>query len=169
MLKYQDCTLKARIQHVDAITHRLIDLGAQYLGLDMQHDTYFEVPNGKLKYRKGTLGTLITHYERTLVDQVEKTQVYRYDINPSEEELKQLHMNFKVIGETQKSRTLYQFDNLTIHLDELPDGQSFIEVEAKDFDNTKISAELQMQCLELFARMGISESDCIPTGYLIKI
>ncbi len=166
MLNYLDCTLKARIKHVEDLTCRLIELGAQYMGLDRQHDTYFEVPHGKLKYRKGTLGTLITHYERTVVDLVEKTQVYRYDVNPSEDEIRKLFLNFKVVGETEKSRTLYQLNNVTIHLDDLPDGNSFIEVEAKDFGNEKSPSELQSQCLELFQRLGIPKSDYIPTGYL---
>ena len=166
MLNYLDCTLKARIQHVEDLTCRLIELGAQYMGLDRQHDTYFEVPHGKLKYRKGTLGTLITHYERTVVDLVEKTQVYRYDVNPSEDEIRKLLLNFKVVGETEKSRTLYQLNNVTIHMDQLPDGNSFIEVEAKDFENKIIPSELQAQCLELFQRLGIPKSDYIPTGYL---
>ncbi len=166
MLNYQDCTLKARIQYVEDLTRRLIELGAQCMGLDRQHDTYFEVPHGKLKFRKGTLGTLITHYERTTVDQVEKTQVYRYDVNPSEDEIRKLFLNFKVVGETEKSRTLYQLNNVTIHLDQLPNGNSFIEVEAKDFGNEKSPSELQAQCLELFPRLGIPKSDYIPTGYL---
>lgn len=166
MLHYLDCTLKARIQHVEDVTRRLIELGSQYMGLDRQHDTYFEVPHGKLKYRKGTLGTLITHYERTVVDLVEKTQVYRYDVNPSEDEIRELFLNFKVVGETEKSRTLYQLNNVTIHMDQLPNGNSFIEVEAKDFENKKSPSELQAQCLDLFERLGILESDYIPTGYL---
>jgi adenylate cyclase class 2 len=166
MLNYQDCTLKARIQYVEDLTRRLIELGAQCMGLDRQHDTYFEVPHGKLKFRKGTLGTLITHYERTTGDQVEKTQVYRYDVNPSEDEIRKLFLNFKVVGETEKSRTLYQLNNVTIHLDQLPNGNSFIEVEAKDFGNEKSPSELQAQCLELFQRLGITKSDYIPTGYL---
>ncbi len=166
MLNYQDCTLKARIQYVEDLTRRLIELGAQCMGLDRQHDTYFEVPHGKLKFRKGTLGTLITHYERTTGDQVEKTQVYRYDVNPSEDEIRKLFLNFKVVGETEKSRTLYQLNNVTIHLDQLPNGNSFIEVEAKDFGNEKSPSELQAQCLELFQRLGIPKSDYIPTGYL---
>ncbi len=166
MLTYQDITLKAKICNSKELVEVLLELGAQYMGLDRQHDTYFEVPHGKLKYRKGTLGTLITHYERTVVDLVEKTQVYRYDVNPSEDEIRELILNFKVVGETEKSRTLYQLNNVTIHMDQLPDGNSFIEVEAKDFRNEKSPSELQAQCLELFQRLGIPKSDYIPTGYL---
>ena len=60
MLTYQDITLKAKIRNSKELVEVLIELGAQYMGVDRQHDTYFEVPHGKLKYRKGTLGTLIT-------------------------------------------------------------------------------------------------------------
>ena len=166
MLNYLDCTLKARIQHVEDLTCRLIELGAQYMGLDRQHDTYFEVPHGKLKYRKGTLGTLITHYERTVVDLVEKTQVYRYDVNPSEDEVKKLYDRFDLIGEIHKSRSLYQKNNLTIHLDKLENGEEFIEVEAKDFEDLYSELELQNQCQQIFENIGISKDELLTTGYI---
>ena len=84
MLNYKDVTQKARLANADVIASALIVMGASFVGEDHQQDTYFRVQNGKLKYRRGTLGALITHYERIALGSLEKTHVYRYDVNPSE-------------------------------------------------------------------------------------
>ena len=91
MVNYKDFTLKARLKNRSAVEQKLLELGAILEGDDYQQDYYFRILNGKLKYRKGTLGTLITHYERFSIDKIEKTTVYRYDVNPSENEVKKLY------------------------------------------------------------------------------
>jgi predicted adenylyl cyclase CyaB len=166
MLTYKDFTLKAHLNSRSEIEQKLIELGARFEGEDYQLDYYFKVSTGKLKYRKGTLGTLITHYERFSIDNIEKTAVYRYDINPSEEEVRQLYTNFDLVGEIQKSRSLYQINNLTIHLDKLENGDEFIEVEAKDFEELYTELDLQNQCHQLFEKMGISKNELLKTGYV---
>ena len=166
MLNYQDVTLKARVSNVGQMGVQLADLGAMFIGEDQQHDTYFTCTVGKLKFRKGTLGTLITHYERIGMDSAEKTHVYRYDINPSEEEVQQLYAMHEVIGETHKIRKLYQLGNVSIHLDLLPSGENFIEVEAKDYAEEFSFVELQAQCQSLFEQLGINPVDVLQTGYL---
>jgi predicted adenylyl cyclase CyaB len=166
MLNYKDATLKARVSTTQQMIVLLDKLGAIFLGEDEQHDTYFQVTQGKLKYRKGNLGSLITHYARKMVDDMEMTQVYRYDVNPSEEVVLQLFQTHQVLGETHKKRVLYQCGNVTIHLDELPDGQTFMEAEAKDFGDIYSEKELQKQCCDLFGYLGVDQVDWIRTGYL---
>lgn len=166
MLNYQDVTLKARVSNVEQIEVRLVDVGACYIGEDHQHDIYFTCTVGKLKFRNGTLGTLITHYERILMDCAEKTHVYRYDVNPSEEEVHQLYAMHEVIGETHKIRKLYQLENVSIHLDLLPSGEKFIEVEAKDYAEIFSEEQLKMQCQKLFEDLQLTNVDRLETGYL---
>lgn len=71
MLNYKDVTQKARLVNSDAIASKLISMNASFVGEDHQHDIYFRVQNGKLKFRHGTLGTLITHYERIAIGPLE--------------------------------------------------------------------------------------------------
>ena len=166
MLNYKDFTLKALHNNREKLEMKLVELGSQFLGEDYQQDYYFKISKGKLKFRKGTLGTLITHYERILVDNMEKTIVYRYDINPLEEDIQRLFTSCELIGETQKLRKLYQLKNVTIHLDELLNGQNYIEVEAKDFDDSYTELELRKQCQFLFEQLSVKESDLLETGYM---
>lgn len=166
MLKYKDYTLKAHLKWRTYVENKLIELRAIFEGDDYQQDYYFKVLNGKLKYRKGTFGALITHYERFTIDNIEKTTVYRYDVNPSEEEIQKLFNRYDLIGEINKSRSLYQINNLTIHLDKLENGEEYIEVEAKDFEDRYSELELQNQCQQIFENIGISKNDLLTTGYI---
>ncbi|HEU5292508.1 MAG TPA: CYTH domain-containing protein, partial [Cyclobacteriaceae bacterium] len=133
---------------------------------DHQTDTYFQVDHGKLKLRQGTIENLITHYERTFENGAEKTQVFRYDVNPSQEEIEKLKSSHQQIGIVKKERKIYFINHIKIHLDKLPNGEEFIEMEAIDRLNQFSDEELKRQCLDLKDKLGINESEMVQTGYL---
>ena len=92
-------------QHVmDEVAEQVHFLKAKF----PQHDFYFKVPKGKLKYRKSTIRSLITHYERIKIGEIEKTRVFRYDLNPSKLEINLLFETSELIGEIKKTRKIFQ-------------------------------------------------------------
>src|SRR5689334_5975370 len=127
---YKDYTIKARISSSDLLGGKLKKLNARFHGTDQQTDTYFETSVGKLKLREGTIENLITHYERTFDDGAEKTQVFRYDVNPSQDEIEKLKSSHRQIGVVKKERKIFFMDHIKVHLDKLPNGDEFIEIEA---------------------------------------
>jgi len=147
---------------------RLARLQATYIGLDAQTDYYFETPYGKLKRRQGTIENLITHYERVVVDGVEKTRVYQYDVNPTKEQIYSLERSHRQIGVVRKDRKIYLLNHVKIHLDQLPDGSCFVEVEAIDRSNNFTDRELKEQCLAMKMLLGIADSELVKTGYWVK-
>ena len=110
-MNYVDFTSKVQITCQESLEQKLMQIGADFIREEVQQDYYFEVLNGKLKYRKSTFNSLITHYERIKVDEMEKTTVYRYDVNPSNLEIQLLFETSQLIGETIKTRKIYQFNN----------------------------------------------------------
>ena len=52
-----------------------------------------------------------------------------------------------------------------VHLDELFNGEKFIEIEAKDFENRYFEDQLKKQCHKVFERLGLRQYDAIKTGY----
>lgn len=56
--------LKARCAHPDGIVQRLLELGAQSQGTDVQTDVYYRVAKGRLKRRHGEIENNLIHYER---------------------------------------------------------------------------------------------------------
>lgn len=81
-------------------------------------------------------------------------------------EVQQFYAMHEIIGETHKIRKLYQLENVSIHVDELPTGEKFIEVEAKDYAEMLSEEQLNIQCQQLFEVLQLSDADRLGTGYL---
>ena len=165
VMAYKDYTIKAKLEDMQLLERRLREINAVFVGVDHQVDHYFETLSGKLKWREGTIEKLITHYERVVEQGVERTIVYRYDLNPSDEEINELRLR-RQIATIRKLRKIYLVGNVKIHLDQLPDGQQFVEIEAIDRNNAFRNEDLRNQCLATKSRLGIPDEDMIPTGYL---
>jgi adenylate cyclase class IV len=99
---------------------------------------------------------------------LERTIVYRYEINPSQVAVDDLLRQHTKIGTTHKERTIYKIDHVKIHLDRLPDGSEFIEIEAMDINNDFSTQDLQEHCLSMKLKLGIPDSSLVQSGYLIK-
>lgn len=165
-MNYKDYTLKAKVTDMERIEEGLKSAGAYYEGLDHQTDYYFQTGIGKLKYRKGTIEHLITHYQRKIVDGMERTTVYRYDKNPTEDQINHLRSTSKQIGVTQKERRIFTLENIKIHVDKLPDGRCYLEIEAIDRTGNFTEEDLRAQCLDMKSKLGIGDEDLVGTGYL---
>lgn len=165
-MNYIDFTLKAVVDSLPAMEKKLQYIGANFIAEDFQHDFYFKVTNGKLKFRKSTIRNLITHYERTKIWEIEQTRVFRYDLNPSNREIDLLFETSELIGEIKKTRKIYQLQNSTIHLDLPVTGGIFLEIETKGFDGSKSENDLQAEAKQVFQRTGIPLDQLIDTGYL---
>lgn len=166
MMWYKDFTLKAVVRGFDVVERQLDFLGATLIGQDHQTDTYFEVDQGKLKYRKGTIEHLITHYERKMEAGLERTVVYRYDVDPAAELVDELMRTKRQVGVTKKTRKIFRWRNVKLHLDELADGMQYVEIEAIDRDNVFTDESLRAQCFEMKVFLGIPDQALVKTGYL---
>jgi adenylate cyclase, class 2 len=164
-LYYQDYTIKARAKDFVRVTELLHDLGAQLLGVDHQTDTYFKTERGKFKLREGNIENLITHYERILEEGIERTIVYRYDVNPTKAEIENLWSNEVPVGVVKKERSIYLLDVHKIHLDRLTESL-FIEIESIDREGKLTNSELKAKCGELKEKLEICDNELVPTGYL---
>ena len=164
-LSYLDFTLKAKVADVERISKILSNMKALFLGTDHQKDVYFEIPNGKLKWRQGTIENLITHYERIDENGLEKTIVYRYDLNPTQQQIDALYNGYQEIGSFEKERNIFYLGKVKIHLDTTADSQCFIEIEAIDRTGKQSSEELRRQCLDVKEKLEIADADLIKTGY----
>ena len=163
---YTDYTLKVRVEDVEGTKRVLIKLGADYKGVDQQVDRYYKVPSGKLKWRKGNIENLITHYERVETNEIEQTIVYRYDTNPSDDAIDRLISEHEFIGEVYKERHIFTLPNIKIHIDKLPNGQKFLEIEAFTKDPNYEVANLASIALELLCQLGFTKQEILKTGYL---
>ncbi|MDD3744493.1 MAG: class IV adenylate cyclase [Lentimicrobiaceae bacterium] len=149
----QNIEIKARTQNQAFIREKLLSLEAVFKGIDLQTDTYFIVPSGRLKLREGNIENHLIYYEREDQQSPKSSQVKLYKPeNPAAlKEILTQALGVKVV--VNKKREIYFVDNVKFHLDTLHSLGQFVEIEAIDNQGTMNVEELYVQCrfyMELF-------------------
>ncbi len=158
--------LKARLPNVEDARAVASRIGAEFVGELKQTDTYFAVANGRLKLRQieGQAAELIG-YERP-DDIASRTSRYRL-VSVAEPDLMKQTLGdaLDVLGVVEKTRQLYLFENVRIHLDQVRDLGSFLEFEAvlgaddSESAGHTIVAQLRQQ-------FGIADGDLLAHSYI---
>lgn len=156
--------LKARCADLDVARRVCEAILAEPQGDLHQIDTYFGVEKGRLKLRECAPGADHLVFYRRQDDLHAKACDYL--ITPAHPGLKDLLAEaFGVIGVVTKSRALWLWKNVRIHLDSVKDLGSFIEFEAVlsgDLDDADGSRKVAW----LSGEFGIHESDLLPCSYI---
>jgi len=160
--------IKARcsVPHQEAIRFILLK-HPQVIRNVLQHqvDTYFNVPNGRLKVRESPLENYLIRYDRA--DQG-GPKVSKYDLVPCQaiERLKAaLTKALGVKAIVDKSREIYFIDNMKFHLDSIRGLGTFVEIEARDEAETIGEARLREQCQHWMVEFAIAEDDLLSYSY----
>src|SRR6476646_4228473 len=74
---------KARVDNSAQLEAILSSLSPVFAGEDRQVDTYFNVPNGRLKLREGNIENALIHYERINTAGAKQSNVLLYQHQPS--------------------------------------------------------------------------------------
>ncbi len=123
--------LKARCRDLSRAAAAVLKLGARQQEVLIQTDTYFRVPQGRLKLRE----TKDQPAELIFYDRPDSTAFRdsHYDLvtiaDPTQTKLL-LSRALGPRGEVRKQRTLYLWHNIRIHLDDVAGLGSFLEFEA---------------------------------------
>lgn len=157
--------IKARCDQPDRLRHILREHNADFKGTDHQIDTYFDVPEGRLKLRRGTIENNLIFYKR--VDQSgPKPSII--NLVPAEHPEKLLTLldnalNTRVI--VDKKREIYFIENVKFHLDTVKELGNFVEIEAIDQDGTIGEEKLRKQCHKYLELFDISNDQLISHSY----
>ncbi|HEY4650240.1 MAG TPA: class IV adenylate cyclase, partial [Pontibacter sp.] len=151
--------LPARVEAI------LLENRAEYVGLDVQTDTYYETNYGKLKHRQGNIEHVLIHYNRKSTGDVKQTEVLLYLKNPSAATIDQVCGSQKVLAQVKKYRKIFFIDNVKFHIDFLEALGHFIEIEAIDLDGSLGAAILKDQCSSYKELLGIKDEDLISSSY----
>lgn len=157
--------IKARCTNPDHIRNYLNEHKAEFKGTDFQRDTYFNVPNGRLKLRQGNIENSLIQYERENQSGPKSSQVTLYKVENGDI-LRNVLLN--ALGEkvtVEKQREIYFIENVKFHLDKVPGLGSFAEIEAIDKDGTIGKERLQQQCEFYLRAFEIDEADLLTNSY----
>ncbi len=163
-MKHINIEIKAHSVRNDKIRSILKSKNADFKGTDHQVDTYFKVPEGRLKLRQGNIENSLIFYRRENTSQPKESDVSLYrtkEIN----DLKQVLIN--ALGElvtVDKQREIYFIDNVKFHLDKVKNLGEFVEIEAIGKQEEEREALLN-QCNYYLQLFEINEDDLISVSY----
>lgn len=164
-MMHANVEIKAKSNNVDKVREMLKNEGADFKGTDHQIDTYFVVPNGRLKLREGNIENYLIHYERNEDKNSKTSKVTLSEVDENSNIKNVLLKALKVLAVVDKQREIYFIDNVKFHIDEVENLGSFIEVEARDPDGTLGIEKITEQCAFYKNLFEAQESDLIDCSY----
>ena len=164
-MSFLNVEIKARCTDADTIEGILMNNGAKYHGLDHQVDTYFKVPNGRLKLRQGKIENNLIHYVRNDQPGPKDSQVSLFPVNDGEILKDVLSKSNGVLCVVDKQRKIFFLDNVKFHLDEVKSLGNFVEIEAIDTTGDRNKEHLLEQCKHYIGLFNIAKKDLISVSY----
>lgn len=157
--------IKARSRNQEKIRNLLKSKNATFKGVDHQIDTYFNVPNGRMKLREGNIENTLIYYNRPNQAGPKQSDINLY-FPETDSPLKPLLINAlgtKVI--IDKQREIYFIENVKFHVDTVKDLGTYVEIEAIGEQGKTDSEELLKQCQFYMKLFEIEPSDLIDVSY----
>lgn len=164
-LPRRNVELKARIESLEHARLVAEKIGARFVEVLRQKDTYFVAAHGRLKLREinGTQSELIWYDRSNDVS----SRTSRYQLLPIENPRTLAALLGPAMGVRQvveKCRELWLFENVRIHLDEVEQLGTFLEFEAvlgvhdKEADGHAVISQLKQE-------FQIADTDLVLTSY----
>ena len=122
--------IKARCENHEVIREILRKEGADVRGTDHQIDTYFKVPNGRLKLREGNIENHLIFYDRKETKGLKESSILLYDSTPGSSLKEILVRSLGILAVVDKKREISFIDNVKFHLDQVEGLGQFVEIEA---------------------------------------
>ena len=159
--------IKARTSQPEHIKSILESLKADYRGIDHQIDTYFNVPDGRLKLRQGNIENSLIFYQRPNQAGPKASNFLLY--HPTKENSDQLKKLLNTaLGEkivVDKHRAIYFLENVKFHVDQVAELGDFVEIEVMDMEEKGDKVHLEKQCEKYMELFGIKHTDLINGSY----
>ena len=157
--------IKAKCKAPDFVKKILEEQGADFKGVDHQIDTYFKVPNGRLKLREGNIENTLIQYHRSDQAGPKKSNYILYHPHPDSSLKELLTQANGVLTVVDKFRSIYFIDNVKFHVDEVKGLGSFMEIEVIDREDSNDEKKLLEQCQYYMNLLGVSDDDLIENSY----
>jgi predicted adenylyl cyclase CyaB len=158
--------IKAYCKTPELVEEYLLSKKADFKGIDMQEDTYFNVNQGRLKLRIGSTEQNLIYYDRTEVQGMKHSDVKLYPQPKDPETLKQtLSLSLGILTQVRKERKIYFIENVKFHIDTVEHLGSFVEIEAIGAYGEVQEDLLSSQCQYYINELGISKEDMIDQSY----
>ena len=157
--------IEAHSNQQEQIRQLLHQHNALFKGTDHQIDTYFKVPNGRLKLRQGNIECALIHYRRPDESGPKLSEVHLYHPNDAEALKAALTAALGILTVVDKKREIYFIDNVKFQVDNVESLGTFVEIEAIDKSGEMGIEKIQKQCRKFMMLFGILESELVHQSY----
>ncbi len=156
---------KAKVDDTSFYEAIILQQPHRFAGTDIQTDTYFNVPKGRLKLREGNIENALIQYERsdTADAKVSKVVLYKHSPDAALKEILTTQFGIKTV--VMKERRIYFIDNVKFHFDRVEQLGCFLEIEAISEAESVSEAALQHQCEHYLQLLQISRSQLVAASY----
>lgn len=165
-MEFLNVEIKARCSDPAFVRNYLLNNKADFKGTDEQTDTYFNVPNGRLKLREGNIENNLIYYVRNNQAGPKESHFNLVKVEDAAGLKDVLAKSNGVKVVVKKIREIYYIDNVKFHIDEVPGLGSFVEIEAGNrFDPSLTREQLKEQCDHYMNAFNIQENDLVVFSY----
>jgi adenylate cyclase class 2 len=165
-MSFLNIEIKAHCSDPGQAEAYLLNAGARYAGLDTQEDIYFQIPEGRLKLRRGPIENNLIFYRRTNQEGPKASEFILHPVQESSslQSLLTQALGVKVI--VKKSRKIFFLHHTKFHIDEVPGLGHFIEIEVSNLHHPELDEEqMQKDCRNYMDALGIKEKDLVAVSY----
>ncbi|MGB5028153.1 MAG: class IV adenylate cyclase [Chitinophagaceae bacterium] len=164
-MTFLNVEIKAKCRNSNRVREYLHNNGAEYRGTDEQTDTYFNVPNGRLKLREGNIENNLIFYDRGNQAGPKDSHFHLVKVEDANGLKEVLTKSNKIKIIVRKRREIYYLANVKFHIDEVPELGSFIEIEAGNILADLSALQLREQCNFYLHELGIENEDLVEVSY----
>jgi predicted adenylyl cyclase CyaB len=161
--------IKARAQNVDRLISRVVEISDTPEATELlQEDTFFNVPNGRLKLREfkdGLTPSMLVFYQRPDTTGPKLSEYYHIAITQPSELKAALTLAMGIKGIVRKRRLLYMVGQTRVHVDEVEGLGNFVELEVV-LDDGQSAVDGQKIADDLMRKLDINTTDLLSGAYM---
>jgi predicted adenylyl cyclase CyaB len=158
--------IKARVHDFESLQASAAQLSDAPCQTIAQEDTFFQVPQGRLKLRELSPhhGQLI-YYQRQDISGPKHSEYHIYETDDPEGLKSILAKAYGIRGVIAKIRYLYMAGQTRIHLDDVKGLGKFMELEVV-LQPGQTDSEGQTIAKSLMSKLGIEDTDLVDSAYM---
>jgi predicted adenylyl cyclase CyaB len=158
--------IKARVSDLAPIREKALALARNSPEVIAQTDTFFVVPQGRLKLREFADGSgELISYERPDRPGPKESEYILVPCKSAHDLTRALDKVLPVRGKVSKRREVFLIGRTRVHLDIVETLGSFVELEVVLQDQEQVQAA-EREAHELMGKLGIQPTDLIPDAYI---
>jgi predicted adenylyl cyclase CyaB len=159
--------LKARCHDLDLTRRLVVALGARFLAIESQTDTFFQVRSGRLKLRQLDDAAVLVAYHRDDAIEIRPSDYYLIPVADPAALCAALAATLGIRAIVKKQREIHLYHNVRIHLDRVEQLGDFVELEAVlDPNHSEDVSTARLLLDEIAVTLGIVTADHVASAYV---